>query len=117
MKWYVAKIVFGILHKSKTHQPQFEDRLILLRSADLMDAFLKARRTGEQAAFEEGELSWKFIDVVHLREIMEPKDGLQLHNRIYEMEEARSYTALLNDKAQILHEQALNSSIFISEFQ
>jgi len=104
MNWYIAKIVFGITAENSQHKPQFDEQLRLIGAESSEEAFLKARIIGlsEEDSFindKNNRVKWEFINVSELLPVKSLEDGVELHSRIYEMEEADSYINFIHQKA------------------
>jgi hypothetical protein len=112
--WYISKLIFAI-HQS--HQPirtQFDEQLRLIEAKDKMEALIKARMIGikEEHIFtneKETEVSWQFIDVVELRQIVEFTDGMEIHSRIDEHDAIESYTEFVKHRGQLLVQEVEHS--------
>lgn len=104
MKWFTAKIVFGIHHSSQDAITQYDEQIRLIQARDEHEAFLKSRLLGvrEEYSFvneNEEEVRWEFVDVTDLAEISELKDGMELYSRIHEIEPKEQYIRFVHDKA------------------
>lgn len=104
MKWFTAKIVFGIHHCSQDAITQYDEQIRLIQARDEHEAFLKSRLLGvrEEYSFvneNEEEVRWEFVDVTDLAEISELKDGMELYSRIHEIEPKEQYIRFVHDKA------------------
>jgi len=104
MNWYIAKIVFGITAENSQHKPQFDEQLRLIGAESSEEAFLKARIIGlsEEDSFlndKNNRVKWEFINVAELLPVKSLEDGVELHSRIYEMDEASSYINFIHQKA------------------
>lgn len=115
MKWYLAKMVYRIICGEGNHAPQFDEQLRLILGEDDMEAFQKARRMGERE--EDNFLNdankpvlWKFVDIAELQPLDTLVDGVEVHSRIFEEEDARNYMKLITDKARMLHENCLHNT-------
>lgn len=116
MKWYLAKIVYRIICGEGNHTPQFDEQLRLLYAEDDMHAFQKARLTGEKEEDQflnnsQKPVHWKFLDVSELYPLEAIVDGVELHSRIIEDDDADDYVRAVNLKAKYLHESCLQTSI------
>jgi hypothetical protein len=109
MKWFTAKIVFGIHHSSKDAITQYDEQIRVIKARDEHEAFLKARMLGvrEEYSFtneNDEEVSWEFVDVTDLSEINELTDGMELYSRIHETDSREQYIRFVHDKAlQLSH--------------
>jgi hypothetical protein len=115
MKWYLAKIVYRIICGDGIHTPQFDEQLRLIQAEDDMHAFQKARimGDGEEDNFlnnEKKPVRWKFIDVSELYQLEELIDGLELHSKISEEENAENYIRIIKNRAKYLHETCLQKT-------
>lgn len=109
MKWFTAKIVFGIHHSSQEAITQYDEQIRMIQARDEHEAFLKSRMLGvrEEYSFvneNEEEVRWEFVDVTDLSEISELKDGMELYSRIHEIDPREQYIRFVHDKAlQLSH--------------
>lgn len=115
MKWYLAKIVYRIICGDGNHTAQFDEQLRLIEAEDDMHAFQKARimGDGEEDTFlnnAQKPVLWKFIDVAELYALDGLTDGLELHSRIAEEEDAPAYIKSIKDRAKYLHEACLQKT-------
>jgi hypothetical protein len=106
MNWYIAKIVFGITTETSQKQ-QFDEQLRLICADSLEEAFLKARTIGlsEEDSFlndKNKRVQWEFINVPELTPVKKLEDGIEVHSRIHEMEEATSYIHVIHQKAMAI---------------
>lgn len=107
MNWFLAKIVYRIICGDGEHTPQFDEQLRLILAADEMEALQKAREVGKQeedSFYNKAEklVLWKFINVSELQRIAQLTDGAELYSCIEEIEDAESYTELVNRRAALL---------------
>lgn len=115
MKWYLAKIVYRIICGDGNHTPQFDEQLRLIEAEDDMHAFQKARIMGdmEEDTFlnnAQKPVLWKFIDVAELHPLDNLTDGIEIHSRIAEEENATVYIKSIKDRAKYLHEACLQKT-------
>lgn len=109
MKWFTAKIVFGIHHSSQEAITQYDEQIRMIQARDEHEAFLKSRLLGvrEEYSFvneNEEEVRWEFVDVTDLSEISELRDGMELYSRIHETDPREQYIRFVHDKAlQLSH--------------
>ncbi len=104
MKWFTAKIVFGIHHSSQEAITQYDEQIRVIKARDEHEAFLKARMLGvrEEYSFtneNEEEVSWTFVDVTDLTEMDELTDGMEIYSRIHETDSREQYIRFVHDKA------------------
>ena len=104
MKWFTAKIVFGIHHSSQEAITQYDEQIRLIQARDDHEAFLKSRMLGvreEYSFFNENdeEVRWEFVDVTDLSEITELRDGIEIYSRIHETDSREHYIQYVHDKA------------------
>ncbi len=109
MKWYLAKIVYRIICGEGSHTPQFDEQLRLVYAENDMHAFQKARLIGdgEEDNFlnnNQKPVHWKFINVSELHPLNDLIDGAEIYSKIGEEGNADSYTKLIKDRANYLHE-------------
>jgi len=105
MNWYVVKLVFQVLRGEGTHTPQFDEQVRLIQADEVNWAYEKGTVIGwlEQRCFlnnREEKVAWKFIDVVEIRQIPNPEDGVLLCSSTEEPEDAEDYIKLVKEKAQ-----------------
>ncbi|HCP93789.1 MAG TPA: DUF4288 domain-containing protein [Bacteroidetes bacterium] len=104
MKWFTAKIVFGIHHSSQEAITQYDEQIRAIQARDEHEAFLKARMLGvrEEYSFtneNNEEVGWRFVDVTDLVEMDELKDGMEIYSRIHETDSREQYIQFVHDKA------------------
>jgi Domain of unknown function (DUF4288) len=114
MNWYITKIVFRILTKSKTHIGQFDEQLRLIAASSKEEAVLKARVLGlnEEDYFLNNNhqpVAWEFINVLDVQPLTDLKDGLELYSNIREHD--REYIRYVHLRAASLQaENALTQA-------
>ena len=116
MKWYLAKLVYRIICGEGNHKPQFDEQLRLIQAEDDLDAFQKARTTGqrEEDIFLNNAqklVHWKFIDVPELHPLSELTNGAELYSRICEEDDADSYIKITHKRAAHLLENSTYQSV------
>ena len=104
MNWYLAKLVFRIMSGEGEHRPQFDEQLRLLSADNWQHALEKAEALGEQGQdtflnSKQQKVQWQFVNVAELSAVGKLKDGLELHYRIMEPQNAEQYIELVHDKA------------------
>jgi hypothetical protein len=104
MNWYIGKIIFRITANNTDHKPQFDEQLRLIMADNQEEAFLKARMIGisEEDSFindKNNLVKWEFINVSELIKLPGLEDGVEVHSRIYEMEEETSHVNFVHQKA------------------
>jgi hypothetical protein len=104
MNWYIGKLVFRISANNTEHKPQFDEQLRLIMADSHEEAFLKARMIGlsEEDSFindKNNLVKWEFINVSELTPIKNMEDGIEIHSRIYEMEEESAHVNFVHQKA------------------
>lgn len=104
MNWFIAKIVFKIDSPSAGHKTQFDEQLRLITAEDQEEAFHKARIIGlnEEESFLNDNrkvVKWEFINVSDILPVSAPGDGMEIHSRIYEMEEESHHVNFVHQKA------------------
>ena len=117
MKWYLAKLIYRIICGDGDHKPQFDEQLRLICAEDDLDAFQKARLTGqtEEDTFLNNTqklVHWKFIDVPELHPLSELTDGAEIYSRIYEEEDADDYIKIIQRRAAYLMENTFSNVAF-----
>jgi Domain of unknown function (DUF4288) len=103
MNWFVARIVFRILSGPGDHIPQFDEHLKLIQAPDEGVAYQKATLLGKQGQDSfpnsSGEnVEWKFIGIPELTKINGLDDGVELHSKIIEEENAFNYIYAIQQK-------------------
>lgn len=104
MTWYVAKIIFRISSENTEHKIQFDEQIRLIQAEGQEEAFLKARIIGinEEDSFlndRKNKVNWEFVNVAELIPIQQLEDGVEVHSRIYEMEEEANHIHFVHQKA------------------
>jgi hypothetical protein len=104
MNWYLAKLVFRIICGEGNHKPQFDEQLRLIEAENEDQACAKATSIGfrEEDEFYNQDrklVQWKFINISELYKLSGLLDGAELYSTIQEMDNAESYTDLINRKA------------------
>lgn len=96
MNWYIVKNVFQIITGDGHHQPQFEERMVLIQGDSQAHAYEKALISGkngeENMVNEGGELvSWNFITTAQIHPIEKLSDGTTLCIRTEEPDQSEAY--------------------------
>lgn len=112
MSWYIAKLVFQIICGNGNHTPQFDEQLRLIAAEHEKEAFSKAKQIGikENDSFLNASsetVKWQFIDVVELTKVNAMKDGMELHSRIEETEDASRYINFMHQKSNFIETNLL----------
>jgi hypothetical protein len=104
MNWYLTKLVFRIICGDGEHRAQFDEQLRLVAAESKEEAYFKAKQAGEDE--EESFLNrrqelvqWRFINVSEVYRLSTLIDGAELYSRIEERDDADSYIAFVNRKA------------------
>lgn len=105
MHWYLAKIVFRIICGEGDHTPQFDEQLRLIHAENEAQAFEKARQIGnsDQDSFlnqKKQLVHWRFINVSELSKLASLSDGVELHSKVHEADNAVDYIDLVHKKAE-----------------
>lgn len=111
MKWYIAKIVFGITAEETQQRPQFDEQLRLIGADSEEEAFIKARMIGlrEEDSFlndAQKMVRWEFINVSEIVSLSRLEDGIEIYSQIYETDEAKAYIQNVHQKAIYLRTHA-----------
>lgn len=109
MQWFMAKMVYRIITGTGNHAAQFEEQLRLIQAAHICKALQKATelgRNGEDFFYNQQLqlVQWQFVNVTDIKPLQSLSDGMELHARIEEQDNAEAYMLTLQRRHQQLTE-------------
>ncbi|WP_316803013.1 DUF4288 domain-containing protein [Pedobacter nototheniae] len=109
MKWFAVNYVYQVICGSGKHTPQFNEQVRLIKGIDLQHAFKKAKilATEYNSSFKNflnENVSWEFVGVAGIVEIVEPAEGVEISSVILEPLSVKDYLKKIKHRNKLLTE-------------